>query len=173
MRSSWVYFLAFTRALRHVLPHPPRSHQPSSHLLSIPSPQVGTSGAAITALSFSTDGTLLAIGLADGAISLFDFVAEVRSSHLASSLLIPCASHPISLFDFVAEVRSSHLASSLASSFLTSPQAPIVRLHAYYGAVLSCAFSSDARFLLSGGQVPSHPIPYHMQPSHDHPMTIP
>ena len=65
--------------------------------------QVGTSGAAITALSFSRDGKLLAIGLGDGALSLFDFAAE----------------------------------------------APIVRLHAYFGAVLTCAWSPDAAYLIT------------------------
>ena len=68
--------------------------------------QVGTSGAAITALSFSGDGQLLAVGLADGALSLFDFSSEC----------------------------------------------PLVRLHAYFGAVLTCAWSHDKRYLISGGQ---------------------
>ena len=44
-----------------------------------------------------------------------------------------CADGALSLFDFAAE-------------------APITRLHSYFGAVLACAWSADARYLVSGGQ---------------------
>ena len=52
--------------------------------------QAGTSGAAVTALSFTTDGHLLAIGLSDGTLSLFDF----KGAHAPPYRLWPLPSIP-------------------------------------------------------------------------------
>lgn len=68
--------------------------------------QVSAAGAAVSALAFSANGRSLAIGMADGVLSLFDFAAE----------------------------------------------APLMRLHSYFGGVLCCAWSADGRYLLSGGE---------------------
>jgi WD40 repeat protein len=64
------------------------------------------SAAGVTALEFSSDGKLLAIGMADAIVSVFDFAA----------------------------------------------QAPVLRLHTYFGGVLTCCWSPDSRYLLTGGE---------------------
>lgn len=61
-----------------------RPASPSARQSPVSSWQVSASGAAITSLAFSADGRSLAIGLADGIISLFDLAAECPVMRLHS-----------------------------------------------------------------------------------------